>query len=186
MRLLNFLSLNSHEMYFIGMFSEHWNFVSMIDVQSMVCANGAVHYGLRFVVVCFHVALWSFHLITIIMQTISKGIGLLKYLSGICRVYKIKSILAFICYSIHVSVSLNYAIILWRLWGCVLYLHHQIGSTDHETMVCAVCLNIFLNSHKVDFFQAFTYQMTSPTRSAWDILKINTNEWAIQYMCLCL
>ena len=45
----------------------------------------------------------------------------------------------------------NYFVAIVKM--CTLSYHHQIGSTEHETMVCAVCLNIFLNSHKVDFFK---------------------------------
>ena len=40
---------------------KHWHVVSIIKVQSMVCANDRAHYTLRVVFVCLHITLSHYH-----------------------------------------------------------------------------------------------------------------------------
>ena len=62
---------------------EHRDLVSVIDVQSMVCANDRIHYGLHVVFVCLQITASHYNY----YADLSKGIELLKCLSGIwCRV----------------------------------------------------------------------------------------------------
>ena len=97
------------------------------------------------------------HLIIIIMQTYLKA---LNYQNA-CQVYdaecvsKIKTILSIIfVFTIWGCVSSAYPILLWWSRECVLYfiiiikpevwiINHCLG-LGHETMVCAVCLTMFL------------------------------------------
>ena len=69
-------------------------------------------------------------------------------------VSKVETILAIILHSIYGAVSSAYPIRLSWLWECVLYLiiiiksevrivNHCLG-LGHETMVCTVCLTMFL------------------------------------------
>ena len=57
-----------------------WDFVSVIDVQSMVCENDRVHYGLWVVFPCLHITLSHYQH----YADLSEGIVILKCLSGIC------------------------------------------------------------------------------------------------------
>ena len=70
------------------------------------------------------------------------------------RVSKIETILSIIFHSVYRAVSSAYPILLWWSWECVLNLiiiiksevrtiNHCLG-LSHETMVCAVCLTMFL------------------------------------------
>ena len=64
---------------------EHWDLVSIIDVQSidvqsMVFAKDQIHYGLQVVLVCLQIAPSHYHQYV----DLSKGNELIKCLSGIC------------------------------------------------------------------------------------------------------
>ena len=71
--------------YYIYIYREHWDFVSIIcvqsiDVQPMVFANDQIHYGLQVVPVCLHITPSHYHH----YADSSEGIELIKSLSGIC------------------------------------------------------------------------------------------------------
>ena len=139
-------------------FREHWGLVSIIDVQSidvqsMAFANDRIHYGLQVVFVCFQIASSHYHHYT----GLSEGIELIKCLSGICCrvcVWDRDNCLNSLSFDIWGCVSSAYPIFLWWSWECVLNLiiiiksevwtiNHRLG-LGHETMVCAVCLTMFL------------------------------------------
>ena len=134
------------------------NFVSIIcvqsiDVQSMVFANDRIHYGLQVVFVCLQITPSHYHH----YADSSEGIEQIKCFRYICcRVCVLdwdysRNNLSF---NIWGCVSSAYPIRLTWLWECVLYLiiiiksevwiiNHCLG-LGHETMVCAVCLTMFL------------------------------------------
>ena len=57
---------------------EHWDLVSIVDVQSMVFANDRIHYGLWVVFVCSQTTPSHYHH----YADLSESIELLKCLSG--------------------------------------------------------------------------------------------------------
>ena len=59
---------------------EHWDPVSITDVQSMVFANNRMHYDLYVAFVCLQITPSHYHH----YADLSEGIELLKWLSGIC------------------------------------------------------------------------------------------------------
>ena len=80
---------------------EHWDFVSIIGVHSMMYATDRVHYGLWVVFVCLPITV-----IIIIMQTYRKALNL----HNACQIYavvcasEITSMLSIILYSIYGAV----------------------------------------------------------------------------------
>ena len=124
----------------------------------MICANDRVYYGPMVVFVCLHTTLPHYHH----YADVSEGIERLKcWSSTTCQVcvcvFKIKSILAIIFHAIHGLHAFSLPISLMMIVRiCVPYLIITIKSEvwsicnclwcGHETMVCAVCLSIFLKS----------------------------------------
>ena len=118
----------------------------------MVFANDRIHYGLQVVFVCLQITPSHYHH----YADSSEGIELIKCLSGICCrvfVYDWDYSRNYIYFNIWGCVSSAYPIRLSWLRECVLYLiiiiksevwivNHCLG-LGHETMVCAVCLNMF-------------------------------------------
>ena len=81
-------------------------------------------------------------------------LGMVTYLNGQVVGYQFWDIIIFIIFTIWGCVSSAYPILLWWSRECVLYLiiiikpevwiiNHCLG-LGHETMVCAVCLTMFL------------------------------------------
>ena len=140
-------------------FRENWQFVFIIIVQLMMSANSQIRFALQTVLVWLYSAPSHYHH----CANFSEDIELIKCLSDIfCRVCKIEHILSVIHYTICGAVyfqSTHFRCDDWENKYTLSYYHHQIGSTwtithyclelGHETMLCAVCLSIFLFSGNV-------------------------------------
>ena len=103
-----------------------WDFVSIIDVQSMVRANNCVHNDPRVLFVCLHTTVSHCHHCT----DTSKGIELLKWLSGMCRRVCVRDRVTprnYLLFNTCCCVSLACPVLLWWSWDCVTlsYYHHQ-------------------------------------------------------------
>ena len=135
-------------------YREIWDSVSINTVQFMICENDCVHYSLKIVFVCLHIL----HLI-IIMQTYLKTLGIYKSFRvySVDRVFTIRPILSVIFHTIQYMrlCAISSLISLMMIEGIfALYLIIIIKSEIwiishylmlcHETMVCAVCLLVFL------------------------------------------
>ena len=129
---------------------ENREFVFIGIVQFMMSANSRI----RLVCRSYSFVCTLHHLIIIFVQTLSEDIDLIKCQSGIiCRVCKITHILSVIHYTICGTVCFQFThffrdgwdiicliiIIKWEVWTITHCL--DLG---HETMVCTVCLSIFL------------------------------------------
>ena len=133
---------------------ENREFIFIIIVQFMMSANGRMRFGLKIVFVYLYTAPSHYHH----CANLSEDIELIKCLSDIfCRVRKIKHILSVIHYTIYGAVCFHLPISLVMIDGiCILCLIIIIESEvwtithcaglGHETMVCAVCLSVFLKS----------------------------------------
>ena len=125
----------------------------------MMCANDKIHYDLMVVLVYLHITLPHYHH----YANLSESIEFVKCLSGtFCLecVSKIKSIIPIICHAIYgaVHIQLTHFSYHDNENTCTLsYYHHHIGCMTHlplsgpETMVCTVCLFIFLYEYKYDW-----------------------------------
>ena len=144
--LHHMLSLIAHT------FRENREFVFIIMVQFMMSANNRIRFGLQIVLVCLYSTQSHYHH----CANLSEDIELIKCLSDIfCRVCKIKHIPSVIHYTICGAVCFQFTHFSCDDWENIYtlsYYHNQIRSMDHyplvrlghETMVCAVCLSIFL------------------------------------------
>ena len=130
---------------------ESWGFCTLLLRNRMMCTNNQIHYDLMVVFVCLHISLTHYDL--------SQCIELLKCLSGtFCLecVSKIKTILSIIFQAIYEAVCIQLThfssddcentcpfftiiFIKSKVWP----IGHCLG-LGHETIVCAVCLFIFL------------------------------------------
>ena len=134
-------------------FRENQDFVFIIFVQFMMSSNSRMHFGLQIVFVCLYITSYHYHH----CANLSEDIELIKCLSDIfCRVCewdKAYSLSYPLC-NIWGCVFAVYPFPLWWLRGYILCLiiiiksevwtiTHCLG-LGHETMVCAVCLAIFL------------------------------------------
>ena len=127
-----------------------WIVSLLLLCNLMMCANDRVHYGPMIVFVCLHITVPHYHH----YADISEGIGLLKLHSVQC-VSNIKSILSSNFPEIYGAVcirfthfssndcennvrylDINITSEVWPIYHCL-----WLG---HETMVCVVCLSIFL------------------------------------------
>ena len=119
-------------------------FVSFTGVQSIICANNRVQYGLK----SYSFVYTLHYLITITIQTYMK-----EHIT-VCQVYsvecvsKIKSILFIIFYAVYGLCVFSLPIPLWWMWEYMLptdmwIIRHRLGS-GHEAMICAGCLAMFL------------------------------------------
>ena len=140
-----------------------WLSFHITDAQYMVRENYRVYYSLWVVLFCLHITLSHYHYYINIFE----GIELLKCLPDIywmkdhwaveC-VFKIKSNISMIFYSIYICVCVYsvFPILLWWSRECVFHLifiivikwevwiiNHCLG-LGHETMVHGVCLTTFL------------------------------------------
>ena len=134
-----------------------WELVFIIIVQFMMSANIRIHFGLQIVLVCLYSTPSHYHH----CAKLSEGIELIECLSDVfCQVCKIKHILSVIHYTtcgavcfqlthsscddweniyIYIYILCLIIIIKSKVWTIT----HSLG-LGHETMVCAVCLSIFL------------------------------------------
>ena len=134
-------------------FRENRDFVFIIIVQSMMSSNSRMRFGLQSVFVCLYITSSHYHH----CANLSKDFELIKCLSDIfCRVCEWDKTYSLIypLYNIWGCMFAVYPFALWWLRGCILCLiiiiksevwtiTHCLG-LGHETMVCAVCLSIFL------------------------------------------
>ena len=133
-------------------FRENRVFVFSIIVQLMMSWDSRVHFGLRIVFICLYITSSHYHH----CANLSEDIDHIKCLSDIfCRVceWDLAYSLSYSIYNIWGCVFSVYPFPLWWLKEYILCLiviisevwtiTHCLGS-GHETMVCAVCLAIFL------------------------------------------
>ena len=131
---------------------ENWELVFIIIVQFMMSANIRIHFGLQIIFVCLYSTPSHYHH----CGNLSEGIELIKCLSDIFCVSKIKHILSVIHYTICGAVcfqSTHFSCDDWEniyilcliiiIKSEVWTITHCLG-LGHETMVSAVCLSIFL------------------------------------------
>ena len=141
-------------------YRENWDFVLIIIVQFMMSANSRICFGLQIVFVCtLH------HLIIIIMQTYLWTLNLWN----VCQIYfvkcvsKIEHILLVIHYSIYGTVCFQFTQFPRDGWENILLCLNIITKSEvwtiihclglgHETMVCAVCLFIFVSFYYEKIF----------------------------------
>ena len=136
-------------------FWENWDFVLIIIVQFMMSANSQIRYGLQIVLFCLYITPSHYHH----CANLSVDIERMKCLPDIfveCMI-TIEHMLLVIRYSIYGAVCFQFTqftrdgwenillcliiIIKLEVWTII----HCLGLV-HETMVCAVCLFIFLFS----------------------------------------
>ena len=124
----------------------------------MMCAYNRVHYGPMVVFLCLNIKLHHYHH----YADISEGIELLKCLSvnsvsRVCLRFSQFSQLSFMQYmglcllSLHISlmiVRIRMLYLIFIIKSEVCSIRHCLG-LDNETMVCAVCLFIFLQDYGV-------------------------------------
>ena len=133
----------------------NWDFVLIINVQLMTSANSRIRYGLQIVFVCLYIIQSHYHHCANLSVNIE--------LRNVCHIYfvecvsKIEHILLVIHYSIYGAVCFQFAqfphdgwentllcliiTIKTEIWTII----HCLG-LGHATMVCAVCLFIFLSA----------------------------------------
>ena len=131
----------------------NWDFVLIIIVQVMMSANSRIRYGLQIVFVCLYITPSYHH-----CANLSVDIELMKYLPDIfCRVCEIEHIILVIHYSIYGAVCFQFTQFPRDGWENILLCLIIIIKSDvwtfihclglgNETMVCAVCLFIFLTN----------------------------------------
>ena len=135
-------------------FRKNWDFVFIITVQYMMSANSWICYGLQIVCVCLYITPSHYHH----CANLSVDINLwnLFQIYFVEYVSKIEHLLLVIHYSIYWVVCFQFTqfphdgrdnillcliiIIKSEVWTFI----HCLG-LGHETMVCAVCLFIFLH-----------------------------------------
>ena len=134
-------------------FRENRDFVFIIIVQFMMSSNSQMHYGLQIILICLYITSSHYHH----CANLSEDIELIKCLSDIfCRVCEWDQAysLSYPLYDIRGCVFSVYPSPLWWLREYILCLiiiiksevwtiTHCLG-LGHETMVCTVCLSIFL------------------------------------------
>ena len=133
-------------------FRENWDFVLIIIVQLMMSANSRTRYGLQIVFVCLYITPSHYHH----CANLSVDIELMQCLPDIlCRVCKIEHILLVMNYSIYGAACFQFTQFPRNSWENILRCLIMIIKTEvrtiihllglgHETMVCAVCIFIFL------------------------------------------
>ena len=105
----------------------------------MMCANNRVHYGMMVVFVCLHFILPHHHHYAYVSETIE----LIKcFCPTVCLRWSQFSQLSFLQYMGLCVFSLP--IHLMMILGISYYHHCHCWGLGHETMLCAVCLYIFL------------------------------------------
>ena len=143
--LHHFLSLIAYT------FRENRDFVFIVIVQFMISANSRIRFGLQIVFVCVYITPSHYHHCAIL----SGDIELIKCLPDI------------FLYSVWVRLGMFLSHQLYIIWGCVFSVYpfplwwlreftlgliitikswtsiHFLG-LGHETMVCAVCLSVFI------------------------------------------
>ena len=137
-------------------FRENREFGFMSIVQFMMSANSRIRFGLQIVFVCLYITPSHYHH----CANLSADIELIKCLSDIiCRVWvrlSIFSQLSIIQYMglCVFSLPISFVMIERIYMLCLIIIiksevwtiTHCLG-LGHETMVCAVCLSIFLSCH---------------------------------------
>ena len=131
---------------------EHWVFVSIIDVKSMMCANDRAHNCLRVVFVCFRITQRHYHN----YANLSEARGPLKCLQiCICLRLSQLSLLSFNQYiGLHVFSLPTSVVMIVRMFTLSYYhnqlevwnINHYLGlELGHKTAVRAVYLIMFLH-----------------------------------------
>ena len=134
-------------------YRENWDFVFINIVQFMMSSNSRMRFGLQILFVCLIITTSHYHHCV----NLSENIELIKCLSDIfCRVCEWDEVysLSYPLYNTWGCVFSAYPSPLWWLREYILCLiiiiksevwtiTHCLGLA-HETMVCAVCLSIFL------------------------------------------
>ena len=133
-------------------FRENRDFVFAIIVQIMMSANSPIRFGLLIVFVCLYITPSQYHH----CANLSEDIELLKCLSDIiCRVCKIKHIFSVMNSTIYGAVCFQFNHFPCDDWENIYFVllsssNRKYGllsiclGLGHETMVCALCLSIFL------------------------------------------
>ena len=134
-------------------FRANWDIVLIIMVQFVMSANCRIRYGLQILFVCLYITPSHYHH----CAKLSVDIDHMKCLPDkfVECVSKIEHLLLVIRYSIYEVVCFQFTkfprdgwenillcliiIIKWEVWTII----HCLG-LGHETMVCAVCVFIFL------------------------------------------
>ena len=132
-------------------FRENREFVSIINVQFMMSANIRIRFGLKIVFVYLYNTPPHYHH----SANLSEDIEIIKCMSDIFCVSKIRHILSVIHYTTYGAVyfSLPISLVMFERI-CILCLiiiikseawanTHCLG-LGHETMECAICLSVFL------------------------------------------
>ena len=135
-------------------FRENRDFVSIIIVQFMMSANSWIRFGLLIVFVCLYITPSHYH----------------HCATLIWRHWTYKMPIRYILWSVWVRLSIIFSYPLYNIRGCVFSVYpfplwwlsdyilcliiiiepevwtsiHCLG-LGHETMVCAVCLSLFLS-----------------------------------------
>lgn len=135
--------------------SESWVLFRLLLRIFMMCANENVHFGLKIVFVCLHITLPHYHH----YAEISEDIELLNacQVHSVECVSKIKSIISIIFHHIGRWVFWAYPfpfvmIVRIRVLNLIIIIESEVWTIYHclglchETMVCAVCLSMFLCS----------------------------------------
>ena len=132
-------------------FRENWEFLFIIFVQLM-SANNRIRFVLKIVFVCFYITPSYHHH----CANLSENIEFIRCLSDIfCRVCKIKHIRSVIHHTIRGAVcfQLIHALVMIEriyLFCLIIIIKSEVWTithclwSGHETMVCAVCLFVFL------------------------------------------
>ena len=179
--------------YCIYIPEKNWDFVLIIIVQFLMSANSQIRYGLQIVFVCLYITPSHYHHCC---KIICK-----HWTWNVCQIYfvecvsKIEHILSVIHYSIYGAVCFQFTqfphddwenillcliiIIKSEVWTII----HCLG-LGHETMVCAVCLFIFLLEWQV-FLWHSNKNNCNPTIILFPCkaIAIINRYWSVRYFC---
>ena len=135
-------------------FRENRDFVLIIIMQFMMSANSRIRFGMQIVFVSLYITPYHYHH----CANLSKDIELTKCLSDIfCRVCKIQCVISQLSIVHYMGPCVfSLPIPLWWLRKyipcLIIIIKSEVWTTihslglGHETMVCAVCLYIPINS----------------------------------------
>ena len=135
-------------------FRENREFVFIIIVQFMMSANNRIRFVLKIVLVCLYITPSHHHHCASLSE-------LIKCLSDIfCRVCKIRHILSVIHYTICGAVRFQFTrflVMIERIYilCLIIIIKSEVWTITHclrlghETMMCAVCLYVFLSLRSI-------------------------------------
>ena len=145
-------------------FRENLEFVFIIIVRFMMSANIRIRFGWQIVLVCLYGTPSHYHHCV----NLSEGIELACQIYFVECVSKIKQMFSVIHYTICGAVCFQFTHSSCGDWENIYtlsYYQHQIGSMNynpflglgHDTMVCAVCLSMFLWYNVVTWFNQLVH-----------------------------